>query len=256
MAASTHYPASRDADMYSRTSPHNHVSRETPILQSVTRPRNKIDSRVVVVRVFKRLVSTRDTGSSACASRGPLLCVSVERPVPPRLQLASSLKPSLLPPPLAMLPPFGVSWRLRLVGGLAGGLAARDATGNQQANDTGGDDKDDAKDDNDTGLLVGPVLALGELVNSVAGDNGVDGGHFDRGLCGESAGRGENLSASEVGERTRTDNENKRKLETSDDKPASYVVRERSWRLFAMRRASQSSQGQKQHQLGRASLTN
>jgi hypothetical protein len=41
-------------------------------------------------------------------------------------------------------------------------------------------DEDDAEDDHDTRLPSSPVLALGKLVhNRIAGDEGVDGNHFD-----------------------------------------------------------------------------
>lgn len=36
---------------------------------------------------------------------------------------------------------------------------------------------DDAEDDHGADVPGGPVLALGELVNSLAGDEGLDGGH-------------------------------------------------------------------------------
>lgn len=39
---------------------------------------------------------------------------------------------------------------------------------------------DDAEDDHDTGLTGGPALAaLGDLVDGVADDEGVDGGHCE-----------------------------------------------------------------------------
>lgn len=46
-----------------------------------------------------------------------------------------------------------------------------------------GDDKDDAEDDHDTGVLAGPVAALGDLGEGVASDDGeVDGRHFGGGV--------------------------------------------------------------------------
>nr|XP_036584950.1 uncharacterized protein CTRU02_04919 [Colletotrichum truncatum]KAF6794718.1 hypothetical protein CTRU02_04919 [Colletotrichum truncatum] len=64
------------------------------------------------------------------------------------------------------------------LGGSPLGLAAGDEARNPETDQTASDEEDDAEDDDDTGLLRSPV-ALGELVDSVANNDGVDGGHCD-----------------------------------------------------------------------------
>jgi hypothetical protein len=51
----------------------------------------------------------------------------------------------------------------------------------EHGNKQDGDDENNAKDDNDTRLTLGPVVALGELVESVLGASGE--GHADGGHC-------------------------------------------------------------------------
>lgn len=63
--------------------------------------------------------------------------------------------------------------------GLFPGAGGRDLAANEQANDTDGNNKDDGEHDDDTSFLLSPVLALGDVGESVASnDGGVDGRHF------------------------------------------------------------------------------
>ncbi len=48
----------------------------------------------------------------------------------------------------------------------------------EQRKETDGDDEDDGKDDDDTGFLLRPVLALGDLSEMLAGNECLDGRHF------------------------------------------------------------------------------
>lgn len=48
-----------------------------------------------------------------------------------------------------------------------------------EANETHADDEDDAEDKDNASVLSGPVAALGDVGEGVAGDNGeIEGGHF------------------------------------------------------------------------------
>jgi hypothetical protein len=52
----------------------------------------------------------------------------------------------------------------------------------EHGNEQNGDEENNAEDNNDTGLALGPVLALSELVEGVLGASGE--GHADGGHCG------------------------------------------------------------------------
>jgi hypothetical protein len=72
--------------------------------------------------------------------------------------------------------------RRRLYHGSLGGLALLQELVGPKGDQTDGNNEDNAENDDDTRLLLGPVLALDQLADdSVAGDEGVDGGHCDRG---------------------------------------------------------------------------
>lgn len=56
---------------------------------------------------------------------------------------------------------------------------SRNLAADEETDETDGDDEDDGEDDNDTSLLLGPVLALGDVGDGLTGDEGaVDGRHF------------------------------------------------------------------------------
>jgi hypothetical protein len=62
--------------------------------------------------------------------------------------------------------------------GLLGEPAARQPLREPESEQENSDNEDNAEDDDDTGLLGGPVLTLGELGDSgVAEGEGGDGGH-------------------------------------------------------------------------------
>lgn len=61
----------------------------------------------------------------------------------------------------------------------------RELARNEETNETAGDDEDDAKDDNDAGFLLGPVLALGDVRDGLAGDESVANGRHSGGSCNE-----------------------------------------------------------------------
>lgn len=59
------------------------------------------------------------------------------------------------------------------------GTGGRDPLADEQANDTDGDDEDDAEYDDNTSLLLGPVLTLGDVGDGLTGNQSVvDGRHF------------------------------------------------------------------------------
>ena len=59
------------------------------------------------------------------------------------------------------------------------GTGCRELLANEEGDDTDGDDKDDTEHNDDTGFLLGPVLTLGDVGDSLTGDQGVvDGRHF------------------------------------------------------------------------------
>jgi hypothetical protein len=65
-----------------------------------------------------------------------------------------------------------------LTQGLLLGLALLQALVDPEDDQTDSNNEDNAKDDDDTLLLLGPVLTLGQLARQkVAGDEGVDGSH-------------------------------------------------------------------------------
>jgi hypothetical protein len=74
--------------------------------------------------------------------------------------------------------PLSKTQQASLLDGLAllAPLEALEDLGNDDAD---GNEEDDAEDDNDTNLPLSPVLALGQVHDSIAGDEGVNGGHFD-----------------------------------------------------------------------------
>lgn len=58
-------------------------------------------------------------------------------------------------------------------------LAGGELLVDEEGNETNADNTDNAEDNHDTGLLGGPVLALGELHEGIASNDGVDGRHFE-----------------------------------------------------------------------------
>ena len=64
---------------------------------------------------------------------------------------------------------------------LRGALGSLPLLVDEHGKEQDGDDENNAEDDNDTRLTLGPVVALGELVESVLGASGE--GHADGGHC-------------------------------------------------------------------------
>ena len=58
-------------------------------------------------------------------------------------------------------------------------LAGLDLLGDEESDETDGDDEDNAKHDHDTGVLAGPVAALGDVGHVASDDGEADGRHVD-----------------------------------------------------------------------------
>jgi hypothetical protein len=82
-------------------------------------------------------------------------------------------------PSLSVNPPF-LPFGFLFVAGRLSRLAGLEALGDPKTYQGSTDDEDDGEDNDDTSLLLGPVLTLGDGAEGVACDNGsVDGRDFE-----------------------------------------------------------------------------